>query len=259
MENWKTNLYRFLGPYAGILLVMIFCYLNNSSFRVFQEMVFSAFIAILVIGGFFYASSIMETMKTQEKRISYLMLPATMLEKFVSRALFVTIGFTMMMVVALLVAEVTRYLFLPLFDLPEGYHQSVLPYVWRSMTNVVGDNLFSWMTKVFSWLCVGWIYSFFVLGGCYWQRHPFWNTLAVMVLLGNVVGIALVGIVEWMSESGYVEIYARWCETHLNWLTASQVLSIAILVAVVLIALNWWLSYKLFTRSQVIKPKFRLL
>ena len=41
--------------------------------------------------------------------------------------------------------------------------------------------------------------------------------------------------------------------------TPEGLASFAIGVLSLLIALNWWLSYKLFTRSQVIQPKFRLL
>ena len=51
----------------------------------------------------------------------------------------------------------------------------------------------------------------------------------------------------------------EWCQQHLSWVTPEGLASFAIGVLSLLIALNWWLSYKLFTRSQVIQPKFRLL
>ena len=89
MENWKTNLYRFLGPYAGFLIVMLFCYMGDCDYATFAAVVLGAFTLVLFFGGAYYASYIMETMNTQQKRISFLMLPATSLEKFVCRALYV--------------------------------------------------------------------------------------------------------------------------------------------------------------------------
>ena len=130
MENWKANLYRFLGPYAVILFVMLMGYMKISvNFAEFSSVIAGIFSYILFIGSTFMAAHMMETMDTQQKRISYLMLPATSLEKFISRALHVTVGFWVMTILALLLAEATRFLFLPLFDLPEAFHQSTLPGV----------------------------------------------------------------------------------------------------------------------------------
>ena len=53
--------------------------------------------------------------------------------------------------------------------------------------------------------------------------------------------------------------FLEWCQQHFSWVTPEGLVSFAIGVLSLLIALNWWLSYKLFTRSQVIQPKFRLL
>ena len=65
MENWKTNLYRFLGPYAGFLVVMLFCYMAECDYETFAVVVLSAFTLVLFFGGAFNASYIMETMNTQ--------------------------------------------------------------------------------------------------------------------------------------------------------------------------------------------------
>ena len=65
MENWKTNLYRFLGPYAGMLFVMLICYMNEMvNFKEFANIIAGSFGCILFIGGTYYASYIMETMNT---------------------------------------------------------------------------------------------------------------------------------------------------------------------------------------------------
>ena len=132
MENWKANLYRFLGPYAVLLLAMLIGYAGADEFddfRVYSSIIFSMFTYLLLIGSAYSASQIMETMDTQQKRLSYLMLPATSLEKFVVRALYVTVGFVVMATLAFMLAEATRFLFLPFFDVHESFHQSIFAFL----------------------------------------------------------------------------------------------------------------------------------
>ena len=268
MENWKKNLYRFLGPYAGFLLVILFCYMIKSDFSAFQITMLSAFTLILVFGGFYTASSIMENMDTQQNRISFLMLPATSLEKFITRALYVTIGFTLTMIIALLLAEATRFLFLPLFDLPEGYNQSVLPFMWENLTRFqsmkfTGEGAdesytIGVMTNVIGWLVLFWSHSFFILGGCYWQKHPFWKTLGVIMLVNHLLGLMGILLVQSLEDVNW-QINEEWVEANLSWITIEGILSFFVVLFTCLLALNWWLSYRCFKRSQVIKPKFRLL
>ena len=53
--------------------------------------------------------------------------------------------------------------------------------------------------------------------------------------------------------------FLEWCQQYFSWVTPEGLALFVIGVLTLLILLNWWLSYKLFTRSQVIQPKFRLL
>ena len=268
MENWKKNLYRFLGPYAGFLLVILFCYMIKCDYFSFRVTMWSAFIFILVLGGFYTASSIMENMDTQQNRISFLMLPATSLEKFITRAMYVTLGFALTIFIALLLAEVTRFLFLPLFNLPEEYHQSVLPFMWNELMAVetmkfVGEGAdesytIEIMTNVIGWLVLFWTHSFFILGGCYWQKHPYWKTLGVIMLVNHLLGLIGVLLIQSFEDVNW-HIVVEWLDANLSWITIEGILSFLIVLFTCLLVLNWWLSYRCFKRSQVIKPKFRLL
>ena len=105
--------------------------MNKFTFDDFSDVLAASFFSILFFGGSFTASYILESMNTQQKRTSYLMLPATMLEKFLSRFLYVTAGFVIMTTLALLLAEATRFLLMPLFGWAAAFKQSVLPYVCR--------------------------------------------------------------------------------------------------------------------------------
>ena len=260
MENWKTNLYRFLGPYAIFLLVMWFSFMNMTNFNEFSDIVSATFFSVLFFGGSFTASYVLETMSTQQKRTSFLMLPATSLEKFVARFLYVTVGFVVLSTIALLLAEVTRFLLLPLFDLPDTFKQSTLPGVWQTIMNVRTFNFngSGIMESVVGWLFLIWIHSFFLLGGCRWYKNAFWKTLGLIILVNFFFIFVLVNLVELLDE-GVMEEILLWCEANFSWVTVTGILSFAIVMFMLLILLNWWLSYRCFTRSQVIKPKFRLL
>ena len=260
MENWKTNLYRFLGPYTIFLLVMWFSSMNMTNFNEFSDIVSATFFSVLFFGGSFTASYALETMNTQQKRISFLMLPATSFEKFFARFLYVTVGFVVLSTIALLLAEVTRFLLLPMFDLPDTFKQSTLPNVWQTIMNVRTFNFngSGIMESVVGWLFLIWIHSFFLLGGCRWYKNAFWKTLGLIILVNFFFIFVSVNLVESLDESVIEEI-VLWCEANFSWVTVTGILSFAIVMFMLLILLNWWLSYRCFTRSQVIKPKFRLL
>ena len=213
----------------------------------------------------------METMDTQQKRISYLMRPATSLEKFISRALHVTVGFWVMTILALLLAEATRFLFLPLFDLPEAFHQSTLPGVLARL-DILADS--SDMTVSNTWpekqnysilwgqicslLYMGWMHSFFILGGCHWQKHPFWKTLGILIIAHILIlAVFINALIELMKNNW--QMYHEQLESYFGNVSINQSLTFFSVLLAMLIVLNWWLSYRCFTRSQVIKPKFRLL
>ena len=260
MENWKTNLYRFLGPYTIFLLVMWFSSMNMTNFNEFSDIVSATFFSVLFFGGSFTASYVLETMNTQQKRISFLMLPATSFEKFFARFLYVTLGFVVLSTIALLLAEVTRFLLLPMFDLPDTFKQSTLPNVWQTIMNVRTFNFNGRgiMESVVGWLFLIWIHSFFLLGGCRWYKNAFWKTLGLIILVNFFFIFVSVNLVESLDE-GVMEEILLWCEANFSWVTVTGILSFAIVMFMLLILLNWWLSYRCFTRSQVIKPKFRLL
>ena len=54
-------------------------------------------------------------------------------------------------------------------------------------------------------------------------------------------------------------IDVEWLEANFSWVTIEGILTFVIVMFTCLLAFNWWLSYRCFKRSQVIKPKFHLL
>lgn len=272
MENWKANLYRFLGPYAVILFVMLVGYMKITvNFAEFSSVIAGIFSSILFFGSTFTAAHMMETMDTQQKRISYLMLPATSLEKFTSRALHVTVGFWVMTILALLLAEATRFLFLPLFDLPETFHQSTLPGVLARL-DILADssdmtvsntwpekqNYSILWSQICSLLYMGWMHSFFILGGCHWQKNPFWKTLGILIIAHILIlAVFINALIELMKNNW--QMYHEQLESYFGNVSINQSLTFFSVLLAMLIVLNWWLGYRSFARQQVVNPKFRLL
>lgn len=276
MENWKTNLYRLIGIYAAFTLVMIFSMWTMSSgkpsrisFDGYCSNVMVSFVFIISIAGFTYAANIMENMITKEKRIAFLMLPATMIEKFVARFLIVTVGLAAAIVVAASLAEITRYLVLPLFNLPEAFHQSVLYHflstiaidgeqVYRGSESVLNMSYHNWLGEMCGWAFLVWSHSLYILGGSYWYKKPFFKTLGTLILISILFSVLLVHIISWVGNDN-MRSFAEWLEANFQWMTLNKLLSLGVAFFSAFTMFNWWLSYRLFTRSQVIKPKFRLL
>ena len=277
MENWKTNLYRLIGIYAGFLLVMVFTMSKQASsysdpqvaFQHYCSNVLGAFVLIIGIFGIVYAANIMENMITKEKRIAFLMLPATMIEKFVARFLTVTVGLAVAVFVAASLAEITRYLLLPLFNVPETFHQSVL-YNLLSMASVDGEQIYrgsgyamnmpyqNWLGELCGWAFLVWSHSLYILGGSYWYKKPFFKTLGTLMLISILFSVLSVHILSWIGDDN-MRSFSEWLETNFQWMTLNKLLSLGVAFFSAFTMFNWWLSYQLFTRSQVVKPKFRLL
>lgn len=271
IENWKSNLYGLLGIFAAFFFPMLGLlwsaedwvetgYSEVYSFHRFCGNMLGVIGMVVSFAMIFYASRIMKCMDSKEKRISYLLLPATKLEKFFSRAVLVTVGTLLMVLVALLALELTHYLLLPLFDLPAVYSQSLLVEVFsmqwatHASVDVTGESAYSWwLMQLLGWIFCLWNHSLFILGGSFWYKHPFLKTIGTclaVTILGGILFASLADSGIWSFLIKRVdENYSHSSQTVDGWLT---VVSVAFLLFTLF---NWWLSYRLFTRSQVIKRK----
>ncbi len=282
MENWKKNLYALLGLTFAFLityLAMMGSYEDSSisALKAYVDSHVESFAIISFFALVFYASLIMNNMQTKEARLSYLMLPASPLEKFIARALYVTVGIVLMIFVASLLAEAAHWLFMPFFkDLPEELKVCVWPEVWGKIFDAInpfqtqnvylniveGTDPSTWQQvekSMFFIYLMGyaaslWQHSIFVLGGNYFGKHSFLKTIGAMILIGILIGWACT-FIDWDG----LNWIADFIESHSDRLTEEMVAGFISFIFFVFTALNWWLSYKLFTRRQVIEPKFRLL
>lgn len=270
IENWKSNLYGLLGIFAACFFPMLGFlwsaerwteegYPEVYSFERFCGNMLGIISMVVSVAMIFYASRIMKCMDNKEKRISYLLLPATNLEKFFSRALFVTVGTALMILVALLALELTHYLLLPLFDLPAVYSQPMLVEVFsmrwaHASVDATGEPVYSWwLMQLLVWIFCLWNHSLFILGGSFWYKHPFLKTIGACLAVTILGGILFANL----AEGGFLARFSDWMQEHYQD-TPQTVNGLLIIISVVFLlftVFNWWLSYRMFTRSEVVKRK----
>lgn len=195
---------------------------------------------------------IMNNMKTKEQRITFKMLPASDLEKFIVRVLYITVVWVLIGVVAFCLADLCRMLICFISGSHGTY--STIPDVlnmWFGPANTHSMRMTSWglnfiagVLAINAW--VFWAHSFYVLGGAFFRRRQFILTSCAHFALGILTLIIIsyipVGNIILSAEDG-----VKFVNTIAYAYTA---------VAIIVGLLNWWLTYRLFKRSQVINNKW---
>lgn len=173
---------------------------------------------------------ILNNMKTKEQRIMFKMLPASDLEKYLSRVIYITVIWFAIGILTYFLADICRML----ICLISGTHgtYSTIPLALKM---ILTEN-----HMIYAW--VFWAHSLYVLGGTFFRRRQFILTSCVHFLLGFIA----------LFLSRYKNsVIIDPDDMHINVL-----LCIYPFVAFAIALFNWWLAYKLFKRSQVINNKW---
>lgn len=248
MENWKKNLYNCLTLYAILASALVFTMLRLHGVHEKVPNGFWVCMALVAFGGWAVVlSNVMESMSTKAKRIAFLMVPATSLEKYLWRLIYVTVGFAVSFAVALLATDVTYLLLNSIFG--EEEYRSLAGFAigvylnWNSL--VLDDN---WLLTVWSFVITLWGYSFFVLGGAFWRRRAFVKTVGCILL----AFLLLLTAVQWVPVSAEHSFY-DWVHTIMaDEGKATVAVSLLTIVFFLFTVLNLWLGYRLFRRSQIV-------
>ena len=248
MENWKKNLYNCLTLYAILASALVFTMLRLHG--VYEKIPngFWVCMALVAFGGWAVVlSNVMESMSTKAKRIAFLMVPATSLEKYLWRLIYVTVGFAVSFAVALLATDVTYLLLNSIFG--EEEYRSLAGFAigvylnWNSLA--LDDN---WLLTVWSFVITLWGYSFFVLGGAFWRRRAFVKTVGCILL----AFLLLLTAMQWVPLSAEHSFY-EWVHTIMaDEGKATVAVSLLTIVFFLFTVLNLWLGYRLFRRSQIV-------
>ncbi len=267
LTNWKGYFYRTAGLAIGIILLSISMLYSfpHSYFIVergldyYYECRMTGFLsAIFILLFFVSASNIFGNMKTKLQRESFLMLPVNNLEKYAARLLMMSIGSILMMLIATLIADFVQFVFS--FFMTPGHHASIigcfLSQIYKTATSIPHNpiSILVWQWKIDAAL-LGWsflimIYSFCLLGGTLFRKQPIILTAVSGIIIFMIIGYCGSKLEDW----GVFDFF-----NHLNYDNPGTSLCMAIFWSVVFLALaafNYWASYKLFTRMQVICNKW---
>ena len=268
LTNWKGYFNRIAGLAIGIILLSISMlysfphsyFIEEGDLGNYYECRMTGFLAaIYILLIFVSASNIFGNMKTKLQRESFLMLPANNLEKYAARFLMMSVGSILMMLIATLVADFVQFI-LSFFMTP-GYHASIigssLSQIYKIET-IGGNNpisILAWHEKIDAAL-LGWsflimIYSFCLLGGTFFRKQPLILTAVSGIIIFMIIGYCGSKLEDWgVFGVHYYENYYSQAPT----LSMTTIFWSVVFLA--LAAFNYWASYKLFTRMQVICNKW---
>uniref|UniRef100_UPI00402670A9 hypothetical protein n=1 Tax=Candidatus Limisoma sp. TaxID=3076476 RepID=UPI00402670A9 len=219
---------------------------------------YSWFSLVLTAGGLIAASSMLKPISDKTGSISLLTLPATNAEKFVERALMVTIGYTLSAFAALVVVGVLYYPLAFIFGIDS--YGSLTAYCTQTFFAPTFDSIstqvsvenqilvmaWQWRGRLLAWGSLLWIQSLFVLGGTVWRKFAFVKTLGIALVLGIVFSIVLVWAWHPASSEEFYSTFPVFLVT-----TGSLCLAFAVV--------NWAVAYRLFVGKQIVETKTHLL
>ena len=194
--------------------------------------------------------------KTKGRSMNYLMMPASNLEKFLSRVFVNLVMVIIMAYLALFLADLVRMLYVTLNDI-EGFggfnvFTALKAWLWPlKMVYKDGGPILGVMTAIAIVLTVCYVYSIILIGGCIWRKGAMVKTLfvgLVVTLLGVWLLVKLSPIL--LECECFNKLPELWFET--GHYVMKMLVLIANVVFLGITVFNWWLAYRLFSRKQMI-------
>ena len=248
--NLKSYLNMMLGMTFALLPFFIMqLYQLSKQYQLFPDTIDLSYLGmsqyVLMISSiamYMMATQIFMVMKTTGQREQFLMLPASNLEKYISRFLFSTLGAAVAMITAIVVSDLVQLIFS--FVLLPGHHQSVclstMALLWKIWTTFIENNASTGalLLSLSIVTCGVLVHSFFILCGTLFRKHT--------IVVSGILFIVMIYLVIYVIESVPGTITTCLMHGDNSWI-------FCLLIAELLLAgFQYWLSYKVFTRMQVI-------
>lgn len=247
-----TNTASMTFAFVVLAVVQVMSSRNESdmvvadNFNSFTSFALFVFLIICSIGGCW----IFNNMKTKEQRITFKMLPATDLEKFVVRALYATIVWWLMAFVAFCLADLFRMLvsLIAGIDIVKSAIPDFLNMLFGGNDHnisIFGETDMTYVLPLTfaanAWAF--WVHSLYILGGALFRRRQFVLTTLAHCIIGLAFTPVIVNFIDNLDRATAEQLFCP-----VMW-TAGTVFTLLFLF-------NWWLSYKIFHRMQVINNKW---
>ncbi len=193
-----------------------------------------------LVAMFLVSSQIFSTLKTKQKRIAYLTLPATNVERYLAALVMTMVVWMVCILLAVVLADVMRMVFFGIMG--KGWVGALGEFFFSNNHHLEGRSLF--VEKAFGFSAWLWTCSFYVLGAAWFRKREFLFTSLIQIVLGTAVVWLLV-------RFGSDFINPELVKTNENVYTYS-----AIFGFLALSVLHFWGSYQLFKRFQIITSKW---
>ena len=205
---------------------------------------FVGFVLMMVAG-----CSIFKNLLSKQNRITFLSLPASNLEKYISRFIWVNVGYAIMFVIAVIFADLILALFSLMLGL--GVHGSVTVTLFAELfesktvlySRILNPGYFSVM------VCTIMLFmqSSWTLLGTLFRKNAWLWTLCIQVFLGTSWAMAISGSDSFLSQ--------LWLSFH-STLGHDLFFWIHVIFGLAASVLMYWGSYRIFCRMQVINNKW---
>ena len=268
--NFRTLLMWTVGASLGVFLgEMLLLKINSWGEPSVMINTFSNFGSmLLVIVTLIFISSIVATINDKRKRETFLMLPSTTLEKFLSLLLYTTVINTLCVFLAMVIGDLLRMGWLAVSS-GNGYSysadgdtwywwSSTIPQLVKNLTSpfyFVDGSIYKYtlgyrMMQAVVTIGFGfWIHSLYTLGGTLLRKYAFVATSVVMILCFLLFGKLVMTFELSMFTS-------EWIDDHY---VSQEVGAAAYVLGIVLplfSILNYWASFQIFKGFQLITNKW---
>ena len=217
-----------------LLFTCVIQHSNNGAISYVACTGITMFISVIffVFGGAY----MFQNFKTKHDDQRFLMLPASNLEKFLMRY-SVWLLLLPCFLLAFVVADIVQWLINTLLA-----HDGTM-LVMQYLANTAFDG--NWPSDIPRSLGVGialifvWLHSAYVVGATFFRSHKYnWVATSLVLIIGGILLVSL-----WPND-----YFARILDEQ----TLLHLLYLGDVALVLLIGLNFWLSYKLFCRQQIV-------
>ena len=283
----STNFRSLLMWTIGAALVVFMCEVVYWKFGTWSESPYDMLknfgdmgMVLYVVASVVLISSVVAGINDKRKRESFMMLPSTNAEKYLSLIVYSTVICILCVFLAMVLGDTLRMAFLWGRDLmgfgpryegePESvyitncfgdvmyanswvrWYDSALPVFWNSfLPNFGFSSWYGIMRWAFFLASLLWIHSLYTLGGTLLRKYAFVASSTVFILL-------LVGFVKFMN---YFELYtfrSEWIDAAGNYhrrMISTLVYVYCIALPILSIA-NYWISFRIFKGFELITNKW---
>lgn len=246
MLNWTFShdrqewIHHILSAALGLSLCFAFIRFsvtesNDTHFDIFPPII----IMFLIIDGVITASGMHYAMKTDDDWRSLTMLPASNLEKFLTRYLS-SLSAAVGILLTIPLGDAVQYLTSLIYDAPNA--QSVLAYAYNTTAFSSMTKFEHWSSIILSFLA---IHSMYLLGANFFRTRKYsWVFTSIVLWLLSAI---IAGVIYWRTD-GFNVTGAGFKVT--SW--SGTLMNIAIII------ICYWLSFRLFCRRQLIAKYINL-